>query len=446
MRRLLHRVSGTLTRSRDGSLRRNSLWLMSTTIVNSALGYGYWLIIARMFTPAKVGLAAGLIALMTLTSLASNLGTASALVQRLPARRTLDEWSTTLSASLLGGAAFGVVAALIVVLGLHEISPTLSSTRQGLVVGLLFVAGSAFWTVGTVLDYAFIAVRRSRDTTSRNALFGVTKIPLVLLLPAMLGAHAAVTTILASWVLACIFSCALAVRLMIPRLRPGARLRLGGTWAELKAMTRMLAGNYFITLGNVLPAYLLPVIVVSRLSAAENAYFYITWLVGGVFFMISSSIASSLFAEGSNAPTALYRLSVSSARMTATLLAPAMLLMFLAGRFILTMFGAHYADAGIALLLILTAAAVPDGITNIYVAVLRVEGRLRVAASLTCGMALMAVLGGWALAPSYGLAGIGVVWLASQTIGSVWVAWDRVGSPHAQRRRQGFLKRVSVGG
>jgi hypothetical protein len=40
------------------------------------------------------------------------------------------------------------------------------------------------------------------------------------------------------------------------------------------------------------------------------------------------------------------------------------------------------------------------------------------------GIALITIAGSWIVAPSLKLVGIGIVWLASQTLGSLWVAWD----------------------
>lgn len=428
-----------------GSLQRNSLWLMSTTVINSALGYGYWLLVARAYSPADVGLATGLIALMTVTSLASNLGTASALVARLPQRTSDEEWSTTLSATLLGGATLGALAALGVLAALPLLSHPLAVARHDPALAALFVTGASLWTVATVLDYAFIAQRQSRGMAARGLVFGAAKIPLVLAAPVAVGAHAGVSVVLASWVAACALSCGLMLAFAIPRVRPGARLRISGTARELRAMTRLLAGNHLITLGNVLPAYLLPVIVVSRLSTRENAFFYITWLVGGIFFMVSSSVGSSLYAEGSHTPERLRHQLAASVRLTAALLLPAMGLMILAGHPLLNAFGTDYARSGFALLLILTAAAVPDAVTNLYTAALRVQGRLTAAAALTCVMAGGALLGAWLIAPSAGLVGIGAAWLASQGAGSVWVAWDATRRARG-RRRSAALAEVRVGG
>jgi 2-polyprenyl-3-methyl-5-hydroxy-6-metoxy-1,4-benzoquinol methylase len=163
---------------------------------------------------------------------------------------------------------------------------------------------------------------------------------------------------------------------------------------------------------------------VSRLSTTANAYFYITWMVGGIFFMISSSIGSSLFAEGSNHPDRLITTARSSVRFTTMLLAPAMLFVFVAGKWILSIFGPAYAAHGTYLLWILAVAAIPDAITNIYVPVLRVRHRLRAAGVLTMGMALSTIVGAWIVAPTLKLEGIGAIWLAGQAAGSLWVAWD----------------------
>lgn len=246
----------------------------------------------------------------------------------------------------------------------------------------------------------------------------------MLALPAGLLAGGGTTAIVASWTLGGALSCALIVAVALPRLLPGARLRLRGTVAELRAIRPLLLGNHLTTLGNVLPGYLLPVVVVTQLSAVANAHFSITWAIGGVFFTISSATGTALFADGSHDAERLHARLVSAARLTALLLAPAMALMLLFGGRLLELFGSDYAAAGTGLLMVLTVAAIPDAVTNLHVAVLRVDGRLRAAAALTGGMALVAVAGGWIVAPRHGLVGVGCAWLLAQSLGTLWVAWD----------------------
>jgi O-antigen/teichoic acid export membrane protein len=418
------RISVLARHVRSSSLHRNSAWIMVTIVLTSALGYAYWLAAARLFPAAQIGLANGLVSLMTITAILANLGTAPALVQRLPARHDVEEWSTTLSASLIGGALAGAAAGAAVLLALPLLSPALAAARSEPLLDLLFLAGTSACICSTVLDYAFLAERRSGAMAARGAAFACAKIPLAVLPAIAFGTAHGTVLIFGSWVLAYAISCAAGLALLVPRLRPGFRLRVRGTVRELRRSGGLLAGNYLISLGNALPIYLLPVVVVTRLSAAANAYFYITWMVGGIFFMISSAIGSSLFAEGSNDPSRLAAATRSSVRLTALMLAPAILLVLAAGEEILALFGPAYASNGTHLLWVLTIAAIPDAITNLYVPVLRVRRRLPAAGALTLAMAAVAIAGAWVVAPSGGITGIGIAWLLAQALGSAWVAWD----------------------
>jgi O-antigen/teichoic acid export membrane protein len=428
------RVIALARHARGSSLHRNSGWIMLTIAITSGLGYAYWLAAAHLFPPREIGLANGLVSLMTITAIVANLGTAPALVHRLPELRTVAEWSATLSASLVGGAIVGLLAGALVLAALPALSPELAAVRGQPLLVALFLAGTSACICSTVLDYAFIAERRGSAMALRGATFAVVKIPLVLAPAVAFGTAHGTTVIFASWVLGYACSCVLGVAVMVPRLRPGFRLRLRGGGSELRRSGRLLAGSYVTSLGNALPIYLLPVIVVTRLSAAANAYFYITWMVGGIFFMISSAVGSSLFAEGSNAPERLGAQARASVRATALMLLPAILLVLAAGEQILGLFGPEYAAQGTHLLWVLTLASIPDAITNLYVPVLRVRRRLRAAGTLTMGMAAFAIAGAWVIAPSGGLTGIGLVWLAAQALGSVWVGLDLLATRHAPRR------------
>jgi O-antigen/teichoic acid export membrane protein len=165
----------------------------------------------------------------------------------------------------------------------------------------------------------------------------------------------------------------------------------------------------------------LPVLVAQRLSPAENAYSSVTWMSAGFFFMASSAVATSLFAEGSHARRTLPDGVRAGAGIIATLLVPAILISALAGERLLAVFGAAYARHGASLLLVLAVAAIPDAITNLAVGVWRVQGRLTVAALLNVGMAGLSLMLAWLWLPHLGILGAGVAWLVGQSAGSVAV-------------------------
>ena len=163
----------------------------------------------------------------------------------------------------------------------------------------------------------------------------------------------------------------------------------------------------------------LPILVVVRLGVTLNAYFYITWMMGAAFFMVSPSVAQAVFAEGVRAGSDLHTVVVKALRMIAVLLIPAMVVMIVGGRFILGLFGASYAAAGYGLLILLAISALPDAVSNVAVVVFRVTQRLAYSTVLNLGILVVTVVAAWVLMPRLGIAGVGVAWLGAQTIGAI---------------------------
>jgi O-antigen/teichoic acid export membrane protein len=191
------------------------------------------------------------------------------------------------------------------------------------------------------------------------------------------------------------------------------RLALPG-WAYWQR----LIGQHLTSVGGLLTPLLLPVLVVLRLGAAANANFYVTWMIGLVFFMVSPSVSTVVFAEGSRAGSNLSKEVFKALRMTALLLAPAILAAIVGGRIVLRMFGPSYASAGYELLIILAISAIPDAVSNISVAIWRITGHLAYSAALNLGILVTTLAGAWVLMPRLGIAGAGIAWGSIQLVGA----------------------------
>ena len=172
-------------------------------------------------------------------------------------------------------------------------------------------------------------------------------------------------------------------------------------------------------MGGAATPLVLPVLVVLRLGATSNAYFYITWMMGAAFFMVSPSVAQAVFAEGVRAHSDLRTVVMKALRVIAIMLAPAMAVMIVGGKFILGLFGASYAAAGYGLLILLAISALPDAVSNVAVVVCRVTRQLTYSTILNLGILVMTLVGAWLLMPRLGIAGVGLAWLAAQTIGAL---------------------------
>jgi O-antigen/teichoic acid export membrane protein len=413
------------------SLLRNSVFIMLTTGISSALGYVFWVIVARSFPADQIGVAAALITAMMLIAAIAEAGTTRSLVQRLPRQPDDVSWSRTLTASALTGVVAGLAVALVAaIVILPDLSPRLEVVGSSPAHAIIFAVGVGAWSLSQIADHVFIAERQSGKMVARNLVFGIVKIPIVVAAAAALG-HTAMV-IFGSWVAGMAAGLVLAYALMVTRLSRRYRPTMSGVAEELRALTSTFAGNYLINLGGVLPSFLLPIIVLTQLSATDNAYFYVTWLLGGAFFTISFSVAMALFAEGAHDPRRIAEQTRSAVKIIGLLLAPVMLVFFLAGTQILEVFGSAYATNGDTLLILLTASAIPDAITNIFVARMRALEQLRIPAVLNLSMAAVTIGGTFLLLDPMGLAGVGVAWISAQTAGSLFV----IGYAIAWRRRR----------
>jgi O-antigen/teichoic acid export membrane protein len=416
-------VTGLIRSARADSLTRNSVGIMGTSIVNAGLGYVYWTLAARLMPAAAVGLGSAMVSAMVILSLAVHMGVGGGLTARLPSRGARQEWLLTVSAALVActGATLLLAAAALLPLALSLAPLRPLATDPAL--AAWFVVGAVGWTGSGLLDYIFVAERRSDFMFRRNAAASAVKLAGLVAVTAF--SHAGAAGILATWSLSGLVGTGYGLAICHRRFhRFGA---LGVTRPrraavrELTLLARPSLGHHAISVGGLIPTYLLPVVVTARLGTQDNAYFYVTWMVGSAIFMISPAVSSAIFAEGSHDDRGLRRLALRSLRLVLAMVVPAALAVAAAGFPILSIFGHRYASEGYVLLIVLLSSSIPDAITNVAVATLRVRRRLRTAAALNGCMALISVGGAWIAAPHLGILGAGLAWLAAQSAGAVAV-------------------------
>lgn len=410
-------VRSLIEHVRGNPLLINSVSMMSTTGITAGIGYLYWIIAARNYLAHDIGLASALIGAMTLVATLANLGIHTTFVQVLPHREAGYAWSVTINAGLAGGAVTGVVGGCLLAVVLPRFSPQFAIVAEQPIYAIDLIVGVPLMTLAMLVDYIFVAERVAGGMLVRNAVFAALKIPL-LVLP-LLVASASAIWILSSWVLACGISIVGTAVVLVPRLKRGYYLAVRGIVGQVRAMLPSFGWHHLINLGATAPAYLLPVMVTARLSAIDNAYFYTTWMVGSLFYTVGPAVATSLFAEGSHQGDRVLEKLRTCAWITAVFIVPAALVCLFGGRLILSLFGPRYAEHGMVLLTILVASAVPDAITNIYVAVLRVQRRFGMAALLNLGVTILILTLAWALLPRLGIAGAGWACLLALTAGSL---------------------------
>jgi len=425
-----HRVTSVMQRatSRFGSLGRNSSLIMATTIVNALLGYLFWLASARLFPTVEVGFAAAAIVLMNLASVITTFGLSSLLVQHLPSSPD-HHWSALVNTALRFVLVTSAIGGLVTLVVIQRSGVVLGSAASVVLWGGVVIIGVAAWSASMVVDATLVAERHGGLLLARNSVFGVLRVAAVGIVAAF-GARGSLA-LCGAWSVAGVGSLLFATVVLRPRIKRSfsSSARLDGLLGYLRhAWLHFLA-----ELGGQLPMYLLPVLVVVRVSAEADAWFYIAWMMSTAFFMVSDGVGRAMFAEGMATGVHIVRLTVRAAAGVTVLLVPVILAALVFGRTVLGLFGPDYAAKGYPLVVLLAASAPFDAITNLWVSSQRVRGRLKAVAAVMLTMAAIVLVGSWAALPHLGILAVGWAWLGAQACGSILVTLDV--SARALRRR-----------
>ena len=401
-------------------LARNSIWVILGTGMNAALGLAFWAEATHSHSTSVIGQASAVIAAMTFASTVAMVGLGTTVVQVLPTADD-DTWSTAVNALVIGGSVVGLLVGIVTAIILPHLSSNLAFT-SGPATAACISLGVAALTLATLLDYVFTAERATHYIAVRGFTFGLLKLAVLALL-IKIGLDSA-SFLVGAWVVGSILTSGITLSWQLSQLGRQHRFGLNGVARYLRKWFRVLFLHHLTSLGGIMIPSLMPVLVVSRLSKADSAYFYVAWLVSGILLTVSSAIAGNLLADLSYGDDALESKLRRAWHLIGALMLPPMLVIAVFGRAILNVFGPAYAAHSYGILLIFVIVAIPDAITNVYVTVLRVRHYPERAAAMNIGMAFIALGGGWWLMGVFGLMGAAWAWALSQASGCCYAAID----------------------
>jgi len=306
--------------------------------------------------------------------------------------------------------------------GLGFWSPALAFVNQHAVFASAFIVFAVLWTLSNLVDSTFVARRRAGFVLSKNTIFSVLRLPLPILFVLFFHTFG----IVASWGIAAAVAVAVSIFLFLRRVqdsyKPVPALKL----SLLKGMWRYSGGNYLANLFAGCPAFILPLMVVNVLGAEQNAYFYIGWMMAGLLFAIPRAVSQSLFAEGSHFEDKLKENVTKSLKVTYLLLVPAVIVLILAGKWVLLAFGQSYSANALHLLWVLSVSSLPLAINSIYFTILRVTGRIKELMAIWGFIVLATLLASYLIMPVTGIIGIGYAWLGAHAVVAIYVLARRL--------------------
>lgn len=392
-------------------LARNGYALILNTILSSGVGLLYWMLAARYYPAEIVGINSALISTMMFLSGLAELNLTNTLLRFIPGAGRMT--------GRLIGYAYGLsLAVALVVTLLFTHWPFMADIAQELPTAnpkfaLWFVGATILWSIFALQDYVLIALRAALWVLLENTFFGLFKLLLLVILAERFQQYG----IFASWTLPLLLVVVpinlLIFRHFVPqhaRRAPANSVQLG-----LRPLLTFAAGDYIASLFTLTSITLLPLVVLNQAGSDATAYLYLAWTLTYPLQMISLNMTAALTVESATAEASLAAYSRRILGQTLMLLSGVVLIMVVAAPAILRIFGGGYAAEGTALMRLLVLAALPYSVNATAVAVARVQKRMKAILVIEATLCLLALGLSHVLLPRWGITGVGIAWLVSQT-------------------------------
>ncbi|MCG8346693.1 MAG: polysaccharide biosynthesis C-terminal domain-containing protein [Chloroflexales bacterium] len=407
---------------------RGGIPLSLSVAIASASSIGFWAFAARIYPSETLGLQSAIISAMFLVAGIAQLSLTNVMTRFVP--------SAGASTRRLVGGAYVLsliitpLVALLFLAGLSFWTPALGILRANLAMMFWFVLATPMWCLFTLQDSVLIGLQHPAWLPLKNTVFALTKIVLFMLLAlplAPMGIFAAWTIAGSVMVLGCAY-------LFFLRLIP--RHSVASTACaeplNLRRMARYAASAYAGSLLLLMITTVLPLMVTHRLGFSANAYFTLCWLIIASLQMASGTIALPLRVEAAYDRAQLKTYTQRALVRSLRLALPLTLVMLIGAPYVLAIFGAEYVLEATLLLRLLAIGMLPNVIITLYLGVARVQDRMGALARVMGGLCTMMLSLNILLMPPYGIIGIGIAWVISQTVMAIlisifflWPLWRR---------------------
>ena len=390
---------------------RDGLALVLSSGLTSVIGLLYWVVAARLFPPDIVGVNNTLISTMTLIGVAAQLNLGNALLRFVPvAERSARRLVLTCYA--VGAVAAAVVGGIFA-LGAGWWAPELQQAVGGGPLVAFFVLSTPIWTVFVIQDYVLTAVKRATIVPLENLVFSLLKI-------ALLGVGALVAfggAIAVSWIVATAFI-VLAITGYLLRVLPAPAPGEPPVASPVRPRTvaRFVSADWTGGLFTNAVEFGLPLLVLVTLGAEQAATFGVAWAIAYGLYLVSHGMGQSLVAHVATDPAALDAARRSMVTKSFALVLPAALVIVPGAGLILSVFGAHYAATGTALLALSSLSAVPNVIVTAALFGARVRQQRAVLLGVPAAVAVLVIPPALMLMPTLGLTGVGIALVVGQSV------------------------------
>jgi O-antigen/teichoic acid export membrane protein len=398
-------------------LYRNGYALIINTVGISLLGVLYWILAARYYSIQAVGINSAAIATMTFLASVARLYLDGVLIRFLP--RSGATVSRLIGYSYLVSGLMAGVVGLIFIIGINYWAPALGFLRSTPILSTGFLLATVAFTIFVLQDGVLTGLRQAKWVPVENILYALAK----LLLLVGLAKSSPDYGIFLSWAIPLLIVLIPVNLLIFQKLLPQHTRWPVEPEAEIGAgdIVQYAGGLYVGYLLSMAFTQLLPLVVLQLEGSSAAAYFTLPWMIITSMQVVIQGMMISLIVEASRDQTQLVKYSRQVLKQIARIVLPMVIILLVGTPYLLHFFDQSYVSESTTLLRLLSLAALPQMFIGLYLGIARVR---RLIGAVIVVQAVLFVLGlglSYFFLAQFGITGIGMAWLISQTVVSIFV-------------------------
>ena len=395
-------------------VHRDGLALVLSSGLSSLVGLGYWVLVARLFSPTEAGINSAALATLSMLGGIAHLNMQNALLRFVPV-------AGPRSTRLVGlGYVVAITSGVVIGIGFALGAPVWAPEMVG-VAGLgalvaFFAVGTPLMALFDVQDNLLTGLRKAMIVPLENLLFSLLKVGL-LVVAALIAIPGGISL---SWLVATgVAVVAISVWVFGSVLPKHSATTKQTEDVTVRGIAHFAGMDYAGSIFWQAAIYGLPLLVLARLGAPEAATYQIVWTMTMAIYLVVTGMTQSMVAHAATDPASADEARRATTKRSLILTVPAVAVLCLGAYPILAVFGEHYSSTGTGALMLASLSALPNIVTASALAAARVQRRMRVLLGVPAAIAVIVIGMSWVVAPYWGLTGIGLSWLVGQTVVAV---------------------------
>jgi O-antigen/teichoic acid export membrane protein len=385
--------------------------LVLSSGVSSAIGMLFWVLAARLFDQATVGVNSAALSAVTLMASASHLNLGNAMLRFVP---VADRRRAVVAGCFAVGLGWGAVVGLGFGVGANIWAPDLVTAFGHPAVIAFYLVSVPVWTLFVLQDGALTAIKRAPLVLVENLAHALLKVGLLV--------AAASVGLLGGIALGTMVATLLVVVVVVSYLARALRTQPAAEPHVVQTVTaRDFAGFVGVDYaGNIAwqsAVFGIPLIVIALAGPEGAAVYGVAWQVTYALYLVASGMGKSMVAHSAAGDSAaILRARRGMDRKAITLVLPGSIVVAIGSYFILWVFGSAYAETGAVVLALLALSAIPNVVTNSALWEARVRRQRAVQFGLPATISAVVIVATVVLVPTVGIVGVGWAWLIAQTV------------------------------